>query len=94
MTANVPETVACPCGGGYANRRPTVIRERDSMGRLQITHVYKHKGCPIGGHIVTVSGYVERRSGPLFTATSREIKRLLGDTTTPVRVATDGGEPT
>lgn len=69
MSEGVPETVACPCGNGYAERRQTAIREAVGSGQartVQETHLYRHDGCPIGGHIVTSGGRIIRRAGPLF----------------------------
>lgn len=95
MNADVPDTVACPCGNGYAERRPEAIRERVGRGGngdryLRLTHVYRHQGCPIGGHIVVEAGQVTRRAGPLFTGGLSGWTVNQGGVT---RIEADGGQP-
>jgi len=63
---DVPQTVPCPCGNGYAERRPKTIDEPGILNRRRITHLYRHDGCPIGGHIVVEAEYILAKHGPLF----------------------------
>lgn len=90
----VPETIACPCGNGDAERRKTPMIERANAdgGKVKRQYVwhYRHQGCPIGGEVVTVDGLVKSRQGPLFRAGSA---RQAAMQDAQVAVATDGGEP-
>jgi len=93
MSADVPETVECPCGNGYAERRKTPIVERPpttlgSRSILRKTFLYRHDGCPVGGHIVIENGEVSNRAGPLFTANRYPQRQFEQDH--PTLVA-DGG---
>lgn len=93
MTTDIPETVACPCGNGYAERRETPIREAVGNGdgrAIQLTHLYRHDGCPVGGHIVTQDGTVTRRAGPLFNGGLTGWAVREGEA---VRLQADGGQP-
>lgn len=94
--SDVPQTVACPCGHGYAERRPRPIWENVSRRgtaerKVQLTFMYRHEGCPIGGHIVTVAGCVRRRAGPLFDD-NPPVERLRAFAGARP-LAADGGEP-
>lgn len=92
-----PETVACPCGNGYAERRQVPIRELvrragTAERKLRLTFTYKHEGCPVGGHIVTVAGTVDREAGPLF-ADEPPLLDFMARVAQRPELAADGGEP-
>jgi len=94
MTDAAPEAVKCPCGNGYAERRKTPITEKiASPGKAErgrrITVLYRHDGCPVGGHLVVEDGDVVRRAGPLFTADRYPQRQSERD---HPRSVADGGE--
>lgn len=90
MSAQVIETVPCPCGNGYAtHRRETVSRPNGNV-RRHVVHHYRHSGCHIGGHVVTLNGNVVSKGGPLFRAGRDELGRFQSAADT--RLIADGGE--
>lgn len=93
---DVPETVACPCENGYAERTDRAIRERVRQSgtaerKTRLTVTYRHEGCPVGGHLVVQEGHVKRRAGPLFED-NPNVERLRAFAAGRT-VAADGGEP-
>jgi len=88
LDSTIPETVACPCGNGYAERRddPIIERVNRSWDQRQVTYNYRHEGCPVGGHIVMVAGLVRIKAGPLFNPDTYS-QRAIGEAT----VLADGG---
>lgn len=86
---DVPETVACPCGTGYAERLPQAASEPGPLNRRRVIHSYRHSGCHIGGQIVVEADFILRRVGPLFNPARFGVKPAEEAASA---VAADGGE--
>ena len=86
---DVPQTVACPCGNGYAERKPEHITEPGRRRKPRTIHHYRHTGCPIGGTVIVEFGRIVRRTGPLFD--SERFRNGASEAAPGVRLATDGG---
>jgi len=90
MSADVPETVPCPCGNGYAERKPEHITEPGPRRKRRTIYHYRHTGCLIGGTIVVEFGRIVRKLGPLFDPDRFGIGEIAPASTE--RVLADGGE--
>lgn len=97
MSAIVPRSVACPCGNGYAERRPEPIVEPGRRRKQRTIWHYRHDGCPLGGTMVVEFGRIVRRTGPLFRAERYDVAEFQQPAPepqqTPKPLVADGGEP-